>query len=55
MPGRIVHPAVASKTTMNFLRPSVRAIPAAEAFMESVRYMLMSKSSSGAGKTAYTA
>jgi hypothetical protein len=55
MPGRIAHPAVASKLTINFLRPSVRAIPSAEAFMESVRYMLMSKNSSGAGKTVYTA
>jgi hypothetical protein len=55
MPGRIAHPAVAGKPTINFLRPFVRAITAAEAFMESVRYMLMSKSSSGAGKTVYTA
>jgi hypothetical protein len=55
MPGKIVPPVVAGKLTMRFLSPSVRAIPVAEAFMESVRYMLMSKNSSGAGKTVYTA
>lgn len=47
---RIVPQAVAGKSTMRFLRPFARAIPVVEAFMESLRYMLMSKNSSGEGK-----